>query len=84
VAIDALRDNTQTPPPDQAAFRIDIPAWLAKLTEKKRGIVTDLMHGEGTKETAANHGVSPARVSQIRRKPTTIWRSTSGGGAASP
>src|SRR3954471_2019272 len=27
-AIDALKDNTRTPPPDRAAFRIDFPRWL--------------------------------------------------------
>src|SRR3954447_12378138 len=26
-----LRDNTVTPPPEQAAFRIDYPAWLKTL-----------------------------------------------------
>jgi DNA-directed RNA polymerase specialized sigma subunit len=61
-------DNTQTSPPDQAAFRVDIPEWLSKLTDKKRRIMKDLMQGDGTMEAATKHGVSPGRVSQIRQE----------------
>ena len=32
--IEALRDNTKSPPDEQAAFRIDFPAWLARLGEQ--------------------------------------------------
>src|SRR5262245_54037173 len=31
-----LRDNTITPPPDQAAFRIDFPAWRLTHCERDR------------------------------------------------
>ena len=37
--VPALKDNTVTPPPDQAAFRIDYPAWLAHLGARNRLLV---------------------------------------------
>jgi hypothetical protein len=72
-AIDALRDNTQTPPPDQAAFRIDFPLWLASLQERKRLLAEDLMLGERTQDAAVKHNVSQARVSQVRSELLLSW-----------
>jgi hypothetical protein len=73
-AIDALKDNTQTPPPDQAAFRIDFPLWLNSLQERKRLLAEDLMLGEHTQDAAVKHNVSQARVSQVRRELLLSWR----------
>jgi hypothetical protein len=73
-AIDALKDNTRTPPPEQAAFRIDFPLWLASLQKCKRLLAEDLMRGERTQEAASKHNVSQARVSQIRRELHRDWR----------
>src|SRR5262249_50406713 len=33
---EALVDNTQTPPPEQVAFRCDFPAWLQTRSERDR------------------------------------------------
>src|SRR5205823_760718 len=33
---EALWDNTRTPPDEQAAFRLDFPAWLATYDERRR------------------------------------------------
>jgi hypothetical protein len=73
-AIDALRDNTRTPPPEQAAFRIDYPAWLSRLPGRARQIAQEMALGEGTGELAARHALSPARVSQLRRELHSSWR----------
>jgi hypothetical protein len=70
----ALRDNTQTPVPDQVAFRLDFPAWLNTLSERDRRVVEDLMLGERTGAVAAKYGLSPARVSQLRRQFLVGWR----------
>jgi DNA-directed RNA polymerase specialized sigma24 family protein len=35
---EALHDDAQTPVPDQAAFRLDFPAWLAGLGDRHRRI----------------------------------------------
>jgi hypothetical protein len=72
-AIDALRAHTQTPPPEQAAFRIDFPLWLASLQERKRLLVEDLMLGERTQDAALKHNVSQARVSQVRSELFLSW-----------
>ena len=63
-----LRDNTTTPPPDQAAFRIDWPGFLATLGTRDRAIIRDMACDLGTGELADRHRVSPARISQLRRE----------------
>ncbi len=71
---EALRDNTQTPPDDQCAFRIDFPAWRATWAERDRRLLDDLMLGERTLDVAGKYGLSPGRVSQLRREFLTDWR----------
>jgi hypothetical protein len=68
-----LRDNAITPVPEQVAFRLDWPAWLATRTERDRRIVDRLALGEGTGEVAREFGVSPGRVSQLRREFHEDW-----------
>ena len=45
---EALADNTVTPPPDAAAFRVDFPRWLASLPRRDRRVAKNLMIGERT------------------------------------
>jgi hypothetical protein len=71
---DAVSDNTQTPPPDAAAFRIDFPRWLATLSERDQRMAHDLMMGGGTFPVARKFGVSPARVSQLRQRFHRDWQ----------
>jgi hypothetical protein len=68
-----LRDNTQTPVPEQAAFRIDWPAWQQTRTERDRRIITDLTAGERTLEVSRKYGISPGRVSQLRQEFHADW-----------
>jgi hypothetical protein len=49
-----LSDNSITPIPDQAAFRIDWPAWMQTQTERDRRIIDDSMAGERTFEVSKN------------------------------
>jgi hypothetical protein len=63
-----LRDNTVTPPGDQAAFRIDYPAWLVRLGERGGEIARDRALDLGAMELAAGHKVSAGRISQLRRE----------------
>jgi hypothetical protein len=70
---EALRDNTRTPVPDQASFRCDFPAWLATRTERDRQLIGDLMLGERTLDAARKRGLSPGRVSQLRRRFMEDW-----------
>jgi hypothetical protein len=71
---EALHDNTKSPPDEQACFRIDFPAWRAGRTERDRRVLDDLMLGERTSDVAGKHGLSPGRVSQLRREFSTDWR----------
>jgi hypothetical protein len=71
---EALADNTRTPPDEQAAFRLDFPAWLLTLTERDRRLVADLMLGDRTLHVADRYRLSPARVSQLRREFREDWR----------
>jgi hypothetical protein len=65
---DALTDNTVTPPPDAAAFRIDFPRWLDGLPARDRRLAERLMIGEHTLTMARRFRISPSRVSQLRRE----------------
>jgi hypothetical protein len=76
--LDALRDNTRTPPDEQAAFRIDFPDWLARLGDRNRRIAWDMALGERTKELAGKHRTSPARISQLRTEFRDDWRRFTG------
>src|SRR5262249_12055948 len=68
-----LPGNTNTPPEEQAAFRIDFPAWRGTRSERDRRVVEELMAGGRTKDVSAKFGMSPGRVSQLRRDFMEDW-----------
>jgi hypothetical protein len=70
----ALQDNRKSPPDEQCAFRMDFPAWLDLLGDRNRRIAEDMMLGERTLDLADRHGISPARVSQLRREFRRDWK----------
>ena len=69
-----LRDNTQTPVPEQVAFRLDFPAWLDSLTPRERRLVGEMANSERTLDLSQRFDVSPARISQLRRELHADWR----------
>jgi hypothetical protein len=69
-----LEDNTRSPVPDQAAFRIDYPTWLSQLGSRNRAIAEDMSLDLGTFELADKHRVSAGRISQLRREFCKDWR----------
>jgi hypothetical protein len=69
-----LRDNTLTPVPDQAAFRLDFPAWLRTLTARERRLIRAMARGERTKDLSREFELSPGRISQLRRAFAEDWR----------
>ncbi len=75
---DALADNTVTPPDEQVAFRLDFPAWLSTLGDRNRRVAEALMLGDRTTDVAGRHGMSAARVSQLRREFRRDWRAFCG------
>ena len=75
---EALRDNTRSTPDEQAAFRLDFPAWFARQSDRHRRIILDLLAGERTLDVSRKHGTSPARISQLRREYRHDWRAFTG------
>ena len=73
-----LRDNTMTPPPDAAAFRVDWPLFLQGLTQRDRDMAAFLSLGHSGKATAAKFGLSPGRVTQLRQRWCREWRACQG------
>jgi hypothetical protein len=69
----ALRDNMQTPVPEQVCFRCDFPSWHGTRSDRDRRLIDDLMIGGRTGEVASKHGLSPARVAQLRREFRDDW-----------
>jgi RNA polymerase sigma factor (sigma-70 family) len=69
----AMVEDTRTPVPDQASFRIDFPDWLSVLGGRERAVAQSLAAGYTTAEVAEQHGISPSRVSQLRRKLHEAW-----------
>jgi hypothetical protein len=69
-----LRDNTQTPVPEQVAFRMDFPAWLETLTGREQRLVGEMAQNERTLDLSKRFDVSPARISQLRRELHADWR----------
>jgi hypothetical protein len=63
-----------TPVPDAVSFRVDLPAFLATLTERQRSMAADLGSGMTTGEVAAKHGVTAGAVSQFRTRFLGLWR----------
>ena len=60
-------------PADEACFRPDFEAWLARLAERQRRTALLLAHGSGTLEVARRVGLSPAAVSQARARLARSW-----------
>jgi hypothetical protein len=70
---DQLKENTVTPIPDQAAFRIDWPAWMKTRAARDRQIIHQLANGEQGRDISRRFGLSPARVSQLRSEFHQDW-----------
>jgi hypothetical protein len=65
---DALTDNMKSPVPAQVQFRFDFPAWLGRQSPARRRLIGLLALGHRTLDAARLIGISPARVSQLRRQ----------------
>ena len=71
---EALTDNTASPVPEQAAFRLDFPAWRLAHCERDRRLIDLLLLGERTKDVSREFGLSQGRISQKRRALHDDWR----------
>ena len=71
---EALIDNTRSPVPEQVQFRLDFPAWLRTRTDRDRRIIGDMMNGQRTLDLSRRYGISPGRISQLRRDFYEDWQ----------
>ena len=70
-----LRDNSRTPVPEQVAFRLDWPRFLATLSRRDGDLLALLGLGHLAWEAAQAFGLSPGRVTQLRQSWCSAWRS---------
>lgn len=70
---EALQDNRRSPVPEQVAFRLDFPSWLRRFSVRDRRIIRDMAMSERTFELADRYGLSPGRISQLRRLYCDDW-----------
>jgi hypothetical protein len=66
-------EDKRAPVFDQVAAKIDIGAWFATLSRRTKQIAKDLALGDSTCEAARKHGVTAARISQLRRSLEESW-----------
>jgi DNA-binding NarL/FixJ family response regulator len=59
--------------PALAALRIDFDRWFRTFTQRDQKIIGALASGECTKAVAEKFGISPGRVSQLRRRYERQW-----------
>jgi hypothetical protein len=69
---------SDTPIPDQVAFRIDFADWLSRLPGRNRRIAETLACGNTTSEVAHRFRVSAARISQLRLQFFESWHAYTG------
>jgi hypothetical protein len=68
-----LVEDRRSTPAEIAALRIDFWAWLAALPRRDRWIAWLLAAGEAVTSIARQFGLTPGRVSQLRRELCDSW-----------
>ena len=71
---EALVEDRHAGPAETAACRIDFSEWLTSLPSRDRRIAERLGAGEQARDVASQFGVSPGRVSQLRRELMSSWQ----------
>jgi hypothetical protein len=73
-----LRHDRRTPPPDQAAFRIDLSNFLVRQHDRTRQILALLAAGHQQTEVADRMGVTPSAVNQRVKRAGREWAQMQG------
>ena len=71
--IDIVVEDKRATIPDRVAAKMDVGAWLATLSQRTKRIAQDLAFGFATSEVAKKYGVTPSRISQLRRTLEKSW-----------
>jgi hypothetical protein len=69
----AIVADKRAPIADQVAAKLDVAAWLATLSRRRQEVAKDLAVGCSTSEVAKKYGVTPGRISQLRRTLEKSW-----------
>lgn len=69
---EAVADR-QTPVPEQVAIRVDGGHWLATLPGRDKKMIEALAAGDVAVKVAKRFGISPARLSQLRKEWAKSW-----------
>jgi hypothetical protein len=69
-----LVEDRHATPAEIATLRIDFWAWLASLPRRDRWIAWLLAVGEAVTNIAKRFGVTPGRISQMRRELCDSWQ----------
>ena len=72
--IEAVVEDPHTPVFDQVCFRMDFPAWMARLSRRNRRIAQSLSIGNSTSAVARRFRISSGRISQLRRQFYESWQ----------
>jgi hypothetical protein len=68
-----VAEDRRATPAEVAAVRLDFAAWLATLPKRTRSVAENLACGETTAAVARVFGVTPGRISQLRRELYRAW-----------
>jgi hypothetical protein len=68
-----LIESRRTNPADMAAARLDVADWLGRLSPRHRQIAETLAAGHDTGTVAQQFGLSPGRISQLRKEFHASW-----------
>lgn len=78
VWLEILVEDRQAGPAETAASRLDFSGWLQRLSPRQRTIAGLLASGESTTTAARQLGITPGRVSQMRRELLECWEAFHG------
>ena len=67
-------EDRHSGPAEVATTRVDFAAWLESLPKRTRRVAETLATGEATSHVARIFGLTPGRVSQLRRELYDAWR----------
>jgi DNA-binding NarL/FixJ family response regulator len=66
-------EDRRVSPADQAAFNLDFQQWRGGFAHRQRRIIDCLASGDTTGTVADRFGLTPARISQLRRQFERSW-----------
>jgi hypothetical protein len=69
-----VRDDHTTPVPEQVAFRLDWPAFVARQSPRHQRLMQLLAQGHSATSVARTMDLSPGRITQLRQRWWQQWR----------